>query len=165
MGLEAELRTRTSTYKTARVGRLFLVRWTAPPDVASAKAALQEAQRFARSMPEVLYAGISDEAAGTPDEPTQRVMVQLAVELLEFVSEFHLVIAGSGVRSLAARSLFRGMLVAARLGHRVLGFDTVGLGRKAHMHSSVEELTRVVGPAMTHAPKDLYAALERAGLT
>lgn len=151
----------TPNITTLSSGRLFVARWHDAPTAAAFAQVVADVERATRDLTNVCYVGISDEKSGTPDDATQKQMVGCAVGILRRVDAMHLVIEGDSIRSSLNRTLFRGMIMAAKLGNKVVGFEVGELARKITLGDSVDPLMKTLPAAVGRTRMEVAEAFER----
>lgn len=161
MGDRTTIHSETADVTTLSIGRVFVTRWHAPPVETTFARVSEDVERFARTTSNVFYVGISDEKSGTPDEATQKKVVAAAVGILRRVDTMVLVIEGDSLRANLSRTLFRGMIMAAKLGNRVVGFEVGDLASKVTLRDSIDTLLRTMPTTVGIGRAELLAAFER----
>lgn len=151
----------TDEVTTLSMGRLFVTRWHLPPQQATFARVSGDVERMTRDQRNVCYVGISDETSGTPDEATQKLLVSTALGILRRVDAMHLVVEGDSLRSSLSRTLFRGMIMAAKLGNKVVGFEVGELANKVTLRDSTDGLLKLLPDVLGCTRAELAGAFER----
>ncbi|MEM9194187.1 MAG: hypothetical protein AAGF12_33740 [Myxococcota bacterium] len=156
--------TRTEEFLTLEFEGLYVVRWFVPvPPPAGLDTILREVEPLARER-SLAYCGISDERLGTPkDDAHKKRLVQVSLEVAEIVDEFHIVLPGTSAQAMLARSMYRGMVVGARLSGKILHFAAAKVAHKLHVHRSVPDVAKHASRRMRCSPSELMHALDSAG--
>lgn len=151
----------TPKITTLSSGRLFVARWHDAPTTAAFTQVAADVEHATREVTNVCYVGISDERSGTPDDATQKEMVGCAVGILRRVAAMHLVIEGDSIRASLSRTLFRGMIMAAKLGNKVVGFEVGELARRITLADSVDPLMKALPAVVGLTRMEVAEAFER----
>ncbi|MFO0618414.1 MAG: hypothetical protein U0414_37820 [Polyangiaceae bacterium] len=162
MGDKLTIHSETPEVTTLSMGRLFVTRWHVPPHAVAFARVSGDVERITREQRNVCYVGISDEHSGTPDEPTQKLLVSTALGILRRVEAMHLVVEGDSLKSSLSRTLFRGMIMAAKLGNKVVGFEVGELANKVTLRDSTEALLKLLPDALGCSRGDVAGAFDRA---
>lgn len=129
--------TQTPELLTALWRGIFFVRWRAPVAQRHLDAVSRDFAAASRPDRRLLYCGISGNGAGMPESGVQRQMVEMAFVILRQSSEFHLVLEGTSTQASLSRSMFRGLITAAKVGNRAMDVDHKGLALKIVVHDSL----------------------------
>ncbi|MEM9074832.1 MAG: hypothetical protein AAGE52_40420 [Myxococcota bacterium] len=111
----------------------------------------------------VLYCGISDEQLGTPKDEHKERLVRVSLEIASLVDGFHIVLPGSSAQAMLARSMYRGMVLGARLSGRILDFSAGRVAHKLHVHRTVHEFAKAAGNRVESTASEIVTALGNAG--
>lgn len=151
----------TPEITTLSMGRLFVANWHLPPVASTFARVSGDVERVTRDQRNVCYVGISDENSGTPDDATQKLLVSSAVSILRRVETMHLVVEGDSLRSSLSRTLFRGMIMAAKLGNKVVGFEVGELANKVTLSDRTDGLLKTLPNLIGCTRGELASAFDR----
>jgi hypothetical protein len=139
------------SYRSARVGRLVLIRWLRPDesDIEPVLAELRRARAELDGRPPIIVAIMPDDS-DTPSLATGRAMASRLDDTFEIVEGIHSIIEGSSVRAIAKRLAFEAIVSVTA--HR----------RRSFVWRSLDELIMRLGPAAIEASRtDVHATAAR----
>jgi hypothetical protein len=118
------------SYRSARVGRLVLIRWLRPDesDIEPVLAELRRARAELDGRPPIIVAIMPDDS-DTPSLATGRAMASRLDDTFEIVEGIHSIIEGSSVRAIAKRLAFEAIVSVTAHPPPVV---RVAIARRAH---------------------------------
>ncbi len=130
-------------YRSALIGNLILVRWSAPPELEDNQSILDEVraarQRVGRDL---VLCNIVSDATAAPSAEVREASTRMTPQLLAACDSMHLVLEGDGVVRSLLRTIIRAMILAGRTGGRVAlhsSFDEFlqGNGHKVSVDAAI----------------------------
>ena len=141
------------SFTAGAVGRVFFVRWLAPPGWSDAQAMLGElATARSRAGEPLIFCAVLSNAAGPFAKELRSRMKEVVGEIRRHCDHVHVALEGEGVVVSLMRTVIRGALVASRLSAVV------------SIHDSVSSVCELHAERLGQSPAALIAAARKAGV-